>query len=84
MVTAMRTILLAALLFSTTSLQAQTLLPQSRGESQSNAINNSLATQSQNRGAAQQNQFEINSLRNQAPPQIVPAPTIGAPNAPRR
>lgn len=57
----------------------------SRSEAQTNAIAGSLQAQGQNRNAAQQNQFEINSLRTQndmratspivtAPPIVGPAP----------
>ena len=64
--------------------QIQPLAPTSRGEAASSGINNSLAIQQQNRAAAQQNQFEINSLRNEqsrpvAPPVVAPISPVGPP-----
>ena len=64
--------------------QIQQLPSTSRGEAQSNAINNSLSVQQQNRAADQQTQFEVNSLRNQSsrsvsPPSVVVAPPIAGP-----
>jgi hypothetical protein len=62
------------------SAQIQTLPETSRAQGQANSINESLAVQGQNRGIVQQNQFEVNSLRNQnsmqpiAPPPVVVAP----------
>lgn len=56
------------------------VLPEtSRAEAQSSAINNSLAAQGQNRAAAQQNQFEVNSLRNEGAIRSAPAPIVAAP-----
>ena len=56
--------------------QVQQLPATSRAEQQVNTINRSIAVEQQNRSAAQQNQFEVNSLRNQlsrpAPPPLVP------------
>lgn len=47
-----------------------------RAEQQVNSINRSMRIDQQNRAAAQQNQFEVNSLRNEisrpAPPPLVP------------
>lgn len=56
---------------------AQVQLPAtSRAEQQVNSLNRSMAVEQQNRSAAQQNQFEVNSLRNElsrpAPPPLVP------------
>ena len=63
--------------------QIERLPTTSRSESQVNAINNSLLREGQNRAAAQQNQFEINSLRTQeslrATAPIVIAPPIAGP-----
>ncbi|MDB5591878.1 MAG: hypothetical protein JWR86_2403 [Enterovirga sp.] len=39
--------------------------PANRAESQVNAINRAITADQQNRAAAQQNQFEVNALRNQ-------------------
>lgn len=56
------------------------VLPEtSRAEAQSSAINNSLAAQGQNRAASQQNQFEVNSLRNESAIRSAPAPVVVAP-----
>lgn len=56
------------------------VLPEtSRAEAQSSAINNSLAAQGQSRAAAQQNQFEVNSLRNESSIRSAPAPIVAAP-----
>lgn len=59
----------------------------SRAENQVNAINRSIARQQQDRAAQQQNQFEINSLRNElsrpAAP-MVPAPGFGPLSPPLR
>ena len=62
--------------------QIQQLPATSRSEAQTNAISRSLGEQGQDRAAAQQNQFEINSLRTEssvrpavtAPPIVGPAP----------
>ena len=64
---------------------AQTLPESSRGENQVNSINRTLDSQSQSRAAAQQNQFEVNQLRNPVTTQPVQpvAPTIVAPRANR-
>lgn len=56
------------------SAQIQTLPETSRSQGQANSINENLASQGQNRGVVQQNQFEINSLRT--------TPGMGAPPAP--
>lgn len=61
------------------SAQIQQLPETSRSEAQSNAINNSLAVQGRNRGIAQQNQFEVNSLRNESAIRSAPAPIVAAP-----
>lgn len=66
-------------LAGTAAAQIQQLPATSRGEAQSNAINNSLAVQGQNRAAEQQNQFEINSLRNGASRTVTPPPVVIAP-----
>ena len=62
--------------------QIERLPETSRSEAQSNAINNSLNAQSRSRLQKQQNQFEVNSLRNEnsrsAAP-IVVAPPIAGP-----
>ena len=55
--------------------QVQQLPATSRAENQVNSLNRSMETQQQNRAAAQQNQFEVNSLRNaQSRPAVTPAP----------
>lgn len=74
-----------ALLTTPALAQIQQLPATSRSEAQTNAIAGSLQAQGQSRNAAQQNQFEINSLRTQndmratspivtAPPIVGPAP----------
>ena len=75
---------IAALACTTPVLAQIERLPEtSRSEAQSNAINNSLNAQSRSRLQNQQNQFEVNSLRNEnairstAP--IVVAPPIAGP-----
>lgn len=68
---------LTALLAATAAgAQVQPLPSTSRAEQQVNSLNRSMAVDQQNRSAAQQNQFEVNSLRNEisrpAPPPLVP------------
>ncbi len=77
----MRTLLagLAGALLLGGAASAQVLPETSRSEASSNAINNSLVRQGQARDAAQQQQFEINSLRNARPAPTVVAPPIVAP-----
>jgi hypothetical protein len=84
----MRPILLtlAALAVSTlpAAAQIQPLPETSRSEAQSNALNNALVREGQSRGVTEQNQFEINALRNQSSravssPPIVVAPPIAGP-----
>lgn len=66
-------VLLAA---SAAGAQVQQLPATSRAEQQVNSLNRSMAVEQQNRSAAQQNQFEVNSLRNElsrpASPPLVP------------
>lgn len=69
--------------------QIQTLPETSRSQGQANSINENLANQGQNRGVVQQNQFEINSLRNPPgmgapPPPIVSGPGVVGPAPVRR
>jgi hypothetical protein len=68
--------------------QIQQLPATSRSEAQSQSLNNSLVNQGQSRGAAQQNQFEVNSLRNDsartASPPAVAAPPVAGPAGVRR
>ena len=59
--------------------QIQQLPATSRAESQTNSLNNSLATQSQNRGVQQQNQFENNAIRGEL---SRPSPGLPSPVAP--
>ena len=73
----------AALAGITPALAQIERLPEtSRSEAQSGAINRSLDTQGRSRIQSQQNQFEINSLRNDsvrsAP--VVTAPPIAGPS----
>lgn len=64
------------------SAQFGQLPPTNRGEATASGINRSLQTQEQGRVIQQQNQFEVNSLRNDmsrqvAPPSVVPgAPVV--------
>ena len=59
--------------------QVERLPTTSRSEAQANAINNSLVNESQNRAAAQQNQFEINALRNESSRAVVAPPIVVLP-----
>lgn len=61
------------------SAQIQQLPATSRAEAQTNAINNSLATQQQTRGIVQQNQFETNAIRSDLSRPSVALPTPVAP-----
>ncbi|WP_375460149.1 hypothetical protein [uncultured Enterovirga sp.] len=68
---------LALLVFASgAGAQGLQVPPTSRAESQTNALNRSMAVEQQNRASAQQNQFEVNSLRNElsrpAPPPLIP------------
>lgn len=63
------------------SAQIERLPETSRSEAQSGAINRSLEAQGRSRVQSQQNQFEINSLRNEssrtAAPVVVAPPIAG-------
>jgi P pilus assembly chaperone PapD len=59
--------------------QIERLPTTSRAEAQANAINNSLVNEGRNRAAAQQNQFEINSLRNESSRAVIAPPIVVAP-----
>lgn len=61
------------------SAQIQTLPETSRSQGQANSINENLANQGQNRGLAQQNQFEINSLRTTPGMGAPPPPVVSGP-----
>ena len=75
----------AALLMAGPGFAQIAPLPEtSRAEAQSNALNNSLTTQSQNRSAVQQNQFETNSLRSQSSVQPVTPSYTGPSVIPQR
>lgn len=57
----------------------------SRAENQVNSLNRSMSAQEQNRAATQQNQFEVNSLRNTlSRPVPPPIGTQAAPGLPVR
>ena len=58
--------------------QIEQLPSTSRGEAQVNSLNRSMSNDQQNRGASQQNQIELNSLRLQQsrPPVSLPAPSV--------
>lgn len=80
----MRTLIagLAGALLLGGAASAQVLPETSRSEATSTGISNSLVRQGQNRDAAQQQQFENNSLRNSRPAPIAPpviAPPIAGP-----
>ena len=79
----MRTLLagLAGALLLGGAASAQVLPETSRSEATSTSINNSLVRQGQSRDAAQQQQFEINSLRNPRPAPITPPAVIAPPIA---
>ena len=76
----MRTLIagLAGALLLGGAASAQVLPETSRSEATSTSINNSLVRQGQNRDAAQQQQFENNSLRNSRPAPVA-APIVVAP-----
>ncbi|NNM71501.1 hypothetical protein [Enterovirga aerilata] len=72
----------AALAAAPAFAQIERLPETSRSEAQSNAINNSLNAQSRSRIQTQQNQFEINSLRNENAIRSAPPPVVAPPVAP--
>lgn len=65
-----------ALVVGGATAQAQYDPAASRAENQVNSLNRSMTTHQQDRAAAQQNQFETNSLRNElsrpVPPPLAP------------
>lgn len=72
------------LVSSAASAQIQTLPQEGRAETRASGINNGLVVQERNRAGTQQNQFEINALRNQPATPPMAGPPAFAPGPGRR